>query len=134
MYNNQQLQLAPTSVNKGKPPNWVCYLEASQAKSGKLNASYSSKVTQAALVLLLGEAEFKLFSGVVDIDNGRIRLSLRNWKEILVLQGLRSRIHHIIDTFLRRPDSLLASDDQEWLEVVTEILEGSPVPASVKVN
>lgn len=134
VYNNQQLQLAPTSVNRGKPPNWICYLEASQAKSGKLNASYSSKVTQAALALLLGEAEFKLFSGVVDIDNGRIRLSLRNWKETLVLQGLRSRIHHIIDAFLRRPDSLLASDDQEWLEIVTEILEGSPVPASVKVN
>lgn len=125
VYNNQQLHLAPTSINRGKAPSWICYLEASQARNGKLNASHSSRVTQAMIALLLGEAEFKMFSGVIDIDNGRIRLSLRNWKETLVLQGMRSQIHRIIDTFLKQPGSPLAREDQEWLETVTEVLEGS---------
>lgn len=125
VYTNQQLQLAPSSVNRSRPPNWICYLEASQARSGKLNASYSSKVTQAALALLLGNADFKLFSGVIDIDNGRIRLSLRHWREVLILQGLRSRIDRFMESFLNRPDSSLAADDQEWLEAVTKVLEGA---------
>lgn len=125
VYTNQQLQLAPTSINKiaVKPPIWLCYLEATRAKSGRLNAFHSSRVTHAALGLLVGEADFKLFSGIVDIDNGRIRLSFRNWKEVFALQRLRSQLAKVISKFLMEPGVLPQSADQRWLDLVAVAID-----------
>lgn len=127
VYSNQQLQVAPTSINKSssRPPDWLCYLEATQAKSGKLNAFHSSRVSQAMLVLLLGQAEFKFYAGVVDIDHGRIRLSLRKWRELLALQYLRYQIHRMIQDFLAKPDAPTSPADQAWLETMAVALDGS---------
>lgn len=130
VYSNQQLQIAPTSINRmtSKPPEWLCYLEAIQTKNGKLNAFQSSKVTQAMLFLVLGQAEFKYFAGVVDIDHGRIRLSLRRWRETLALQHLRVQINRVLLGFLARTESPLSPADQAWLDVLASALDGSSHP------
>ena len=132
VFTNQQLQLASTSINKliSKPPTWLCYLEASQAKSGKLNAFHSSRVTQAMLLLLLGDADFSIFSGVVEIDRGRVRFSLREWKDMLVLQRLRAEIRRIVDSFLARPQSFNQTPVQWWLDLVAKILDSQGLPQS----
>lgn len=125
VYSNQQLQIAPTSINKitSKPPDWLCYLEATQAKSGRLNAFHSSRVSQGMLILLMGQADFKFYAGVVDIDHGRIRLSLRRWKEFLALQHLRCQIHRMIQDFLAKPE-LPSSAGQAWLDMMAVALDG----------
>lgn len=132
IFSNQQLQLGQTSILKnrsvtgGKPPEWLCYLEATQSKSGKLNALHSSRVGQAMILLLLGQqADFKFFAGVVDIDHGRVRFSLRKWKEILALQRLRSEINRMVGDFLDQPDLSLPPADQAWLDVLASIIERS---------
>lgn len=126
VYSNQQLQIAPTSVNRAtsKPPDWLCYLEATQAKNGRLNAFHSSRVNQGMLILLLGQADFKFYAGVVDIDHGRIRLSLRRWKELLALQHLRCQIHRMIQDFLAKPE-LPSSAGQAWLDTMAIAFDGS---------
>lgn len=127
VYSNQQIQIASTSINKltNKPPEWLCYLEATQTKNGRLNAFHSSKVLQAVIILLLGQADFRYFAGVVDVDHGRIRLSLRRWKEVLALQQLRTQIARVTLSFLTKPDSPLSPDDQAWLETLASALDGS---------
>ncbi|KAK5077050.1 hypothetical protein LTR64_005470 [Lithohypha guttulata] len=129
VFSNQQLQVAPTSINRNanKPPAWLCYLEASQSKNGRLNAFHSSRVSQGMLVLLLGEADFKMFSGVVDVDHGRIRLSFRKWRETLALLRLRSQLQRIIHASLTKLDSsALQIADQKWLDLAAIVLDGNP--------
>lgn len=130
VYSNQQIQVAPTSINRmtSKPPEWLCYLEATQTKNGRLNAFHCSKITQAVLLLLLGQADFRYFAGIVDIDHGRIRLSLRTWKEILALQLLRSQIDRVLLDFLARPESPMSPADQTWLDILAAALDGSSQP------
>jgi len=128
VFTNQQLQLAPTSINKivSKPPSWLVYLEATQAKNGRLNAFHSSRITQAMLALLLGEAEFKFHAGIVEIDNGRVRLSFRRWKDMLALQRLRSQLSRVINNFLVSPQMPLEEADQQWLKLMTIAFDGPP--------
>lgn len=125
VYSNQQLQIAPTSINKAtsKPPDWLCYLEATQAKNGRLNAFHSSRISQGMLILLFGQADFKFYAGIVDIDHGRIRLSLRRWKELLALQHLRYQIHRMIQDFLAKPE-LPSPAGQAWLDTMAVALDG----------
>lgn len=126
VYTNQQLQLASTSINRitGKPPPWLVYLEATQARNGRLNAFHSSRITQAILALLLGEADFKFYAGVVEVDNGRVRFSLRHWKEMLAFQQLRFQVKRVIGDFLMRPQMPLQVTDQQWLDLMTIALDG----------
>jgi len=126
VYTNQQLQLAPTSINRiaAKPPPWLVYLEATQAKNGKLNAFHSSRITQDMLALLLGEADFNFYAGVVEVDSGRVRLSLRHWKEMLALQQLRFQVKRVIGDFLVRPQIPLQVADQQWLDLMTTAFDG----------
>lgn len=128
---NQQLQIAPLSINSiaNTPPAWLCYLEAMQAENGILNAFHSSRVTSAMIVLLLGQADFKFFAGVVDIDHGRIRFSVRRRKELLALQGVRSQVQRMVREFLVRPESIPLSSDQWWLDVMVTLINGSFQPS-----
>lgn len=130
VYSNQQLQIAPTSINKGtnKPPEWLCYLEATQTKSGRLNAFHTSRVSQAMLILLFGQADFRYFAGIIDIDHGRIRLSLRRWREIFALQHLRFQVYRVMQEFLAKPESPLSPTDHAWLDVIAMVLDGSAQP------
>lgn len=127
VYTNQHLQLAPTSINKTtiRPTKWLYYFEAAQTRQGRLNVFHTSGVSQATLALLIGEAEFDFFSGVVNIDNGRIRLSFRSWRELFSLQQLRLQAHRIIKSFLVKPCSLPQEADQTWLDMMANVLNGS---------
>lgn len=126
VYSNQQIQIAPTSIIRltSRPPEWLCYLEATQTKNGRLNAFHCSKVTHAVLFLLLGQADFRFFAGVVDIDHGRIRLSLRRWREILALQYLRFQINKVMLGFLAKPESPMSPTDQAWLDTLAIAVDG----------
>jgi len=133
VYTNQQLQLAPTSINRiaGKPPPWLVYLEATQAKNGRLNAFHSSRITPAMLALLLGEAVFRYYAGVVEVDSGRVRFSFRDWKEMLALQHLRSQMNHVVNNFLTKPQMPLQEADQRWLNLLLIVFDG---PSALEIN
>jgi len=128
VYTNQHLQLVSTSINRisSKPPPWLAYLEATQAKNGKLNAFHTSPITQAMLSLLLGEAGFKFYAGVIEIDNGRVRLSLRTWRKMLAVCRLRSHVNGVINNFFLRPQIPLGEADQRWLKLMANALDGTP--------
>lgn len=125
VFSNQQLQLAPTSINRlsMKPPNWLCYMEAMQAKNGKLNAFSSSKVTHMILLLAIGHADFRFFAGVIVIDNGRIRLSVRTWREMLGLLYLRTKLESIVNNFLGGLS--LKESDRVCLDLISKALDGN---------
>ncbi|RMZ92589.1 hypothetical protein DV736_g143, partial [Chaetothyriales sp. CBS 134916] len=119
VYTNQQVSLRRESVNNGiaKPPRWLSFSEAMQSKNGNLNVFETSRIPDVALALLLGEAEIKVFAGVLVLDNGRIKLSVRNWKQTVALKHARSGIREILERQYRKLDHPRSNEiDDCWIE------------------
>ena len=118
MYTNQQVSLASESISNGAPRSvkWLCFSEAMQLRPGSLKVSETSRIPEAALALLVGQAEVKLFSGVISIDGGRMRLAVANWKQALAIKRLRKAMAAVLDRCYQRPGEPLSETDQQWLD------------------
>ena len=123
--NNQSVSLHPTSVNKGmdRPPQWLSFYHIMQSSNKFYNAHETSPVQQFALALICGEAEFKLYSGVMVIDGNRIRFSFDDWKTMIAIKSLRTEVRNIMAQYFRSPGRELSSHQQRWLEIWQKIFE-----------
>ncbi|CAI7651141.1 unnamed protein product, partial [Penicillium manginii] len=117
--NNQTVTLHPTSMNKHADYSvkWLSYYHIMQARNRNLNAHDTSAVDDFAIALLCGEAEFKMYSGVISIDANRIRFSVRDWKSMLALKILNSRLRDLLASTFRNPHRPLSYKQQQWLEI-----------------
>lgn len=117
--NNQSVSLHPTSVNKGieHPPQWLSFYHIMQSSNKFYNAHETSAVEPFAFVLACGDAEFKMYSGVIVIDGNRIRLSVEDWKMMLAIKALRQKLRQITAQLYRDPRSSLSSQQQIWLDI-----------------
>ena len=116
---NQITSIAPNSINNpkqtAKPPKWLSFYEAMQTRSGYTNALETSSVPEAAIVLLLGDATFNIYAGVISIDNGRIRFSVTDWKTLMALKILRRKLRGILNSFYQNAGKALSDTDERWL-------------------
>ncbi len=128
--NNQAVSLHPTSVNKGmsRPPQWLSFYHIMQSSNKFYNAHETSPVEDFAVALVCGEAEFKMYSGVIVIDGNRIRFSLDDWRTILVIRALRTQIRQVMAQSFRNPGRPVSRQQQEWLSIWGKIftLNGKP--------
>ncbi|KAJ5730239.1 uncharacterized protein N7483_004747 [Penicillium malachiteum] len=117
--NNQTVTLHPTSINKHADSaiKWLSYYHIMQARNRNLNAHETSAVDDFAIALLCGEAEFKMYSGVISIDANRIRFALRDWKSMLALKILNSRLREILASTFKNPHKPLSYKQQQWLDI-----------------
>ncbi|GLB10832.1 hypothetical protein AtubIFM57258_007244 [Aspergillus tubingensis] len=116
--NNQAVTLHPTSVNKQADASaikWVSYYHIMQGRNKNYNAFETTAVDDFAIALLCGEAEFKMYSGVISIDSNRIRFSLRDWKSMLALKTLSARLREILQNTFREPHRVPSYKQQQWL-------------------
>lgn len=128
--NNQAVSLHPTSVNKGmsRPPQWLSFYHIMQSSNKFYNSHETSPVEDFAVALVCGEAEFKMYSGVIVIDGNRIRFSLDDWRTILVIRALRTQIRQVMAQSFRNPGRPVSRQQQEWLSIWGKIftLNGKP--------
>jgi len=119
VYSNQQVSLIARSINHGNPraPRWLSFYEAMQNRSGSLNVFETSAIPDSALALLLGEAEFKFFAGVLNLDSGKVRLSVRHWRQLMAIKILRERIAEVLDAAFKRPSDAMNADNWKWIEL-----------------
>ncbi|OJJ67465.1 hypothetical protein ASPBRDRAFT_136048 [Aspergillus brasiliensis CBS 101740] len=116
--NNQSVTLHPTSVNKQADASaikWLSYYHIMQGRNKNYNAFETTAVDDFAIALLCGEAEFKMYSGVISIDSNRIRFSLRDWKSMLALKTLSARLREILQNTFREPHRVPSYKQQQWL-------------------
>ncbi|MCJ1434770.1 hypothetical protein MMC27_004140 [Xylographa pallens] len=132
--NNQSVSLYPTSVNKGvsNPPKWLSFYHIMQSSNKFYNAHETSAVEDFALALVCGEADFKMYSGVIVIDGNRLRFSLDSWKVMLALKTLRTRLREIMTQAFRSPGRPLSREQQLWFDIwqrifTQEVVKGLPV-------
>lgn len=122
--NNQSLGLHPTSVNKANPNQDIKYLSfygIMQSSSRFTNAQETSPVSDFALALLAGDAVFHLYAGVIVIDGNRMRLSVRDWKTMIVLKTLRAKMREVLAKLLKSPGRELGDRLRKWMDVFEAI-------------
>lgn len=130
--NNQSITLHPTSVNKrsatNAPNNSVQYLSfyhIMQSKNKFYNAHETSAVEDFAIALVCGEADFRIFSGVLSMDSNRLRFNLKDWKTLLALKILRTKLKEVLIRWFKTPDKPLTSTQEFWLGIWQRVFGGS---------
>ena len=94
------------------------FLEVSLTGLSRLyNAHETSAVEDFVLALVCGDADFKMYSGVIIIDGNRLRFSVNDWKIMLAIKTLRLRIREIMAQFYRSPGKPLSSQQQDWFDI-----------------
>lgn len=128
VYTNQMVSLTPRSVNLSSDslktsPRWLSFYEAMQnARSGKLNVFETSAIPESALPILLGsDAEFKFYAGVLILDSGKVKLSVRQWRELMAIKILRERVSAVLERCYRAPGKEIGAEDRKWLDAWLKI-------------
>ncbi|KAI9811170.1 MAG: hypothetical protein M1827_005621 [Pycnora praestabilis] len=116
--NNQSVSLHPTSVNKGSvTPMWLSFYHIMQSSNKFYNAHETSTVEDLAICLSCGDAEFRIFAGVVVLDGNRLRFSVSDWKTMVVLKALRTHLRDITSQLFREPGKPLLAHQQKWFDI-----------------
>lgn len=125
---NQHVSLAPHSINRltVKPPKWMSFYQAAQTKTGNSNVSETTAVPECAIMILLGDAEFKLFAGVIAIDGGRIRFAVSDWRSMIALKVLREKMQRSLSNHFRNPTRAVLPADQKWFNYWLSIVQAGP--------
>ncbi|ODA83124.1 hypothetical protein RJ55_01633 [Drechmeria coniospora] len=111
--NNQSISLHPSSVNRNyRDIKWLSYYHIMQSKS-VYHAHETTAVEPFAIALLCGE----MFSGVIVLDGNRGRFALPDWKSMLVVKVLRTRLRDLLARSFRLPGKLPTAQHQKWLDV-----------------
>ena len=132
--NNQQVNISNTSINYGTQPssstttttttttNWLSFYQTMQTKSKNPTVFETSVVPEAAIVILLGDADFKMYAGVISLDGGKVRFSVRDWKTMIALKALRVGIQEGLSRSYRNIGMLLSPFDAKWLDIWQRIV------------
>jgi ATP-dependent RNA helicase DHX29 len=134
---NQQVNLAPTSVNKlaSRPPQWLSFHQTMQTRTKLPTVFDTSAVPESAIAMLLGDGEFKMFAGVIAIDGHKIRFHVRSWRMLIALKILRAKVNEGLTYMIQCPGKPLTSSLQAWANIwqkVTRPVEDvkfQPIPS-----
>ena len=116
---NQSVTLSPQSINKVATlqSRWLSFYQTMQTKSQGLSVSETSVVDEMSIALLVGDADFKLFSGTMTLDSNRVRFSVRSWRAILALKELRSKLKMLLIEGAKAPDRSLSAVERQWADL-----------------
>ena len=131
---NQQVNLAPTSINRGngKLPRWLSFHQTMQTRSKLPTVFDTSAVPESAIAVLLGDADFKMFAGVITIDGSKIRFRVRTWRTLIALKILRARANDVVACMVQSPGKSLTSSSQAWANLWQKII--APVEEDVRLQ
>lgn len=122
--NNQSISIHPSSINKGnRELKWLSYYHIMQAKQF-YNAHETTAVEEFAIALLCGDVRFDMYAGVLILDGNRSRFALSDWKTILVIKTLRSRLRDILAKTFRNPGKQLSAQQQTWMDIWQKTFSG----------
>ncbi|KAL8653236.1 MAG: hypothetical protein Q9210_002216 [Variospora velana] len=85
------------------------------------NAHETGAVEPFALALACGDADFKMYSGVIVIDGNRIRFSVDDWQVMLAIKTLRQALRQITAQMFRHPGYWLPPHQQKWMGIWEKI-------------
>lgn len=57
-----------------------------------------------------------MFAGVITLDGNRARFAIPDWKTMLAIKVLRSKLREMLNKSFRQPGKMLTSQLEKWLE------------------
>jgi ATP-dependent RNA helicase DHX29 len=63
----------------------------------------------------------QMYSGIISIDNNRIRFAVRDWKQMLAFKMFSMRVRDILSEVIRNPQKNLSHRQREWLDIWQQI-------------
>lgn len=139
--NNQNISLHPSSVNKGHNElKWLSYYNIMQTKGyvsssfpafllplitdpnshlhrSVYNAHETTAVDPFAVALLCGDVRADMYSGVLVLDGNRARFAVSDWKTMLVIKTLRTRLKEMMARSFKNPGKLPTAQHERWLDI-----------------
>lgn len=58
-----------------------------------------------------------MYSGVLILDGNRARFAIPDWKTMLVIKVLRSRLREMLQRSFKNPGKLPTAQHEKWLEM-----------------
>ncbi|KAM0455565.1 hypothetical protein ACHAPV_007642 [Trichoderma viride] len=65
----------------------------------------------------VNRALFDLYSGVIVLDGNRGRFAVPDWKTMLVIKVLRTRLRELLNRTFKQPGKLLTAQQEKWFDV-----------------
>lgn len=94
------------------------------------NAHETTAVTDFAIALLCGDVRCDFYAGVLILDGNRARFAVSDWKTMLVIRTLRTRLREIMTRSFKNPGKPLTGQQARWLEIWQKIFsQETLVPA-----
>ncbi|RGP59930.1 hypothetical protein FSPOR_10969 [Fusarium sporotrichioides] len=114
---NQSISLHPSSVNRGRLDlRWLSYYHIMQSRA-VYHAHEATAVEAFAIALLCGDVRCDMYSGVIILDGNRGRFAVPDWKTMLVMKVLRTRLRELLTRSFRQPGKLPTAQQEKWLDV-----------------
>jgi ATP-dependent RNA helicase DHX29 len=85
------------------------------------NAHETTTVTDFAIALLCGDVRCDLYSGVITLDGNRARFAISDWKTVLVIKTLRTKLREIMTKSFKNPGKALTNQQAKWLDIWQKI-------------
>ncbi|KAH0543279.1 hypothetical protein FGG08_002342 [Glutinoglossum americanum] len=81
------------------------------------NAHETSAAEDFAIALLCGDADFRMYAGVITIDGNKLRFSVPDWKTMLAIKILRIRLKEVLSRSFKTPGKPLPPSLLRWFEI-----------------
>lgn len=81
------------------------------------NAHDTTATDPFAIALLCGDVRADMYAGVFVLDGNRARFAVPDWKTMLVMKVLRSRLKEMLTRSFKSPGKLPTAQHERWLEV-----------------
>uniref|UniRef100_A0A0D2XNM0 Uncharacterized protein n=1 Tax=Fusarium oxysporum (strain Fo5176) TaxID=660025 RepID=A0A0D2XNM0_FUSOF len=114
---NQSISLHPSSVNRGRHDlRWLSYYHIMQSRA-VYHAHEATAVEAFAIALLCGDVRCDMYSGIIVLDGNRGRFAVPDWKTMLVMKVLRTRLRELLTRSFKQPGKLPTAQQEKWLDV-----------------
>ncbi|OAR02589.1 hypothetical protein LLEC1_00327 [Akanthomyces lecanii] len=115
--NNQSISIHPSSVNRGHfDIKWLSYYHIMQSKS-VYRAHETTALDPFAIALLCGDVRIDMFAGVIVLDGNRGRFAVPDWKTMLAIKVIRTRLRELLTRAFKQPGKLPTAQHEKWLDV-----------------
>ncbi|PTD02861.1 ATP-dependent RNA helicase DHX29 [Fusarium culmorum] len=114
---SQSISLHPSSVNRGRLDlRWLSYYHIMQSRA-VYHAHEATAVEAFPIALLCGDVRCDMYSGVIILDGNRGRFVVPDWKTMLVMKVLRTRLRELLTRSFKQPGKLPTAQQEKWLDV-----------------
>lgn len=74
-------------------------------------------MTDFAIAILCGDVRYDMYSGVLVLDGNRAKFAVGDWKVMLVIKTLRTRLKEIMTKNFKNPGKAMTNQQLKWLDI-----------------